>query len=93
MAHRFKKRQYEEVRDQAYTLITFKDGKRLLTYSGLSMPHLVHEIMKSNGRGYVLLVFKEGDIKGSACNSWELDWFLENCKEKIVEYQQSWYKE
>lgn len=63
MAHAITMNRFKEIRDNRYTVITFKDGKRLLTYGNLSMDSAMSEVITktTNGNGIVAKVYPYGE--------------------------------
>ena len=78
MANLFKKAEYDEIKNQEFILITFdENGKRILTYGGLSLYKLTKEIVLANscGEDYLVMTeeFKE-KFKVDLCN-WDKKYF------------------
>ena len=55
-------KQFKENRDKLYTVVSFKDGIRTLTYGSLNSFQALAHIMNKQLQGEVCLIFAEGQI-------------------------------
>lgn len=60
-ANRFSLRQYHEVKNGEYTIISFERGRRVLTYSRCSMYEAMQEAMRQSKVGRVVMIYPAGE--------------------------------
>lgn len=53
--------QYQQVKNEEYTLVKFRDGVRVITASGLSFYDIVKELIENRAE-FVTLVINEKDL-------------------------------
>lgn len=70
MANKMTQKQYQEIKNETYTLITFtQEGRRVCTYRGLTAYKLTKELLECHGK-FITLVLNDNqvDIIGSSWN-------------------------
>jgi hypothetical protein len=74
MANKVTINEFNTIKNESYTLVTFEDGKRVMTTSGLSFYRVVEELIKNRGP-YVTLVINEKDLEKGRLDtcSWDLE--------------------
>jgi hypothetical protein len=81
----FTTREYAEVKNTPYHLITFRidDGSRTCTYSGYSMYDVVKELQIAQSRGQIGIIATEEQAK--VINRYESN----NCPKRWITYQEA----
>jgi len=83
MANRFTQKAYQALKNELFILVTFVEGRRVLTHSGLPLDSLVRELVAH--RGVTSLVFKANELDVlEGCNR-DLDFFINKKRELAKE--------
>jgi hypothetical protein len=75
MANRFTNKEYQMVKNQNYVLVAFRNGKRVMTYAGLSMYKLIKEMQMHQRIGDRCLFFTEEEAKGDLMIEWDYEYY------------------
>jgi len=62
MANRMKQTQYNQIKNEEYAIVKFKDGERKSTIRGCSFYEVVEEMVEHTRGPMVVLVINEKDI-------------------------------
>jgi hypothetical protein len=73
--HACTQKQFNEIRDQRFTLITFENGRRKSTYGGLGISRLLTEINKANRVGFEYLILTEEEALKIDISQWDKRYF------------------
>lgn len=81
MANRMTMKQYQEVKNEEYTIVKFNmDGRRVMTHGGLSAVKVVEEMINHRG-ALVTLVINNKDLpNGRIGSSWRIEDYEEYFK-------------
>ena len=52
-------KKYQEIKNKTVTIVSFRDGKRTLTYSGVDYAKAIEHMIEKTKNGEVCLVYKE----------------------------------
>lgn len=79
MANVFQKKEYEQVKNERYTLIMFDEhGKRIFTYSGLSLIRVMHEQMQCMTPHRVTLIVHDSYMANRPHDRTATNWDIES---------------
>ena len=73
------KKQYNKIKNEQLTVITFRNDKRVLTHIGLSYIGAVKEVIHKQGRNYISFIIPNDEyraFKGNENNIEELQAYL-----------------
>ena len=84
MRNAFSKKAYDKIKNERYTLVTFKDNRRCMTIAGCSADRLVEELLKCKGVTHML--FNQDDLGAvEGCNR-DIAFFI-NKKAELAEIE------
>lgn len=88
MANRIIKKEYDNIKNyNGLVLITFKNGRRTGTISGLTYTSAITEIIEASSRGLGVLLYKKEDNPEVDNGVWEESYFRElNRIKKVCAY-------
>lgn len=101
MSNKFTKTQYDKVKNYSFSVVSFKDGKRTLTYGGLSFKQAMDHLMRKQMQGEICLIipgYNTNGVKGLENGRYykqeeeSLNYYLQCIKEDPA-YLQDYLKE
>jgi hypothetical protein len=77
--HAMTQKEFQEIRDQRYTIITFELGRRRSTYGGLGLARLMREIGYANKARLRYVIFTEEEIQAGKIDigRWDMAYFYD----------------
>jgi len=72
-------KEFQEIRDQRFTIVTFDLGRRKSTYGGLGLRKLIREIANANKARFRYVIFTEEEIQAGKIDiaRWDMAYFYD----------------